>query len=275
MSFSLYRFSDFVRKKIFEANSSQKSSSTTTNQFFSKHYLERAAGYFDLPEVEAGLSRVIPADEKNKDGFVLTQNLLDENGSLIKNVTLSTILQNFAWNFEDLKKELSKILTRLAKSPNVQQFLIQANSNSLLEKQWVMFLGKVCLLKSGQKFYLDFRSAKFQHHIGGTLWASGSDFNPGAKTILIYKIGKNGDFDYDQWIKNQVAKAEIPKKFGARIEMQLTNDQINQVQLLYPYGQNFTLEIDLDLSIYDILQSISNQINLSNKHGHMLIRLIA
>lgn len=264
MSFILSRFSDFIRTRIFEEDQPSGGSSPTPDPF-SSHWIDRTS----IPgenEFRRGKSRIVPFDGgENPDGFVLKQNLLDSKGEIIQNLNLNDVISGSAFDFQELQTNLSRIFHKITRNIKIKDFLIQTENTSGLKANWGMFLGKICLINSplsDQKLFLDFRwNRSDQSKIGGSIWGSGKGITPGAMTVLIYTLGTDGDFIYDQFIKKNFASGEIANKAGQRIERFPTKAEINSIQLLYPLGKNFTIEIDLEKNLFQIIGSIQSQID--------------
>lgn len=263
MQFHLHKFSDFIRQIIFEEDEFPIVSGNPPDPF-SSHWLDRTATPGD-PEYGKKKSRIVPFDkDENPEGFILKQNLLNSEGIIIDNLALNKVLEGSAIDFIELQKILSRIFYKIARSSKVKNFLIQTENISGLKSNWSMFLGKVCLKNSsitGEKLFLDFRWVKAEEEkTGGSMWGGGKGINPGAMTILFYSIGSNSDPIYNRYIQKNTALGEIANKAGQRIVRQPTASEIKSIQLLYPMGENFEVEIDLTQNLFQILNSIQSQI---------------
>jgi len=247
-------------------------------KFFTNHWIERTNYYGGL---HYETSRIIEFNpESQKHGFTLKENLLDSNGNPIENLNLEDVLKGTWVDSKTLKGEyLPIIFQHIARNDKFETFMrAQAKRKVGLKSEWCAFLGKICLKKGGQNFFLEFvRGDKYTTNRsigGGTFWGAGENHSQEsnnqiiAMTPLYLPTGKFDDEKYVEKLKKLIAQNIKAKEHGGfvhNVNLLIAVDQ-TEIQLVFPLGRSFHVTIDLDKNELDynqIIRGFKEQINLA------------
>lgn len=254
----------------------KESSRNISKQFFSNHWMERTNYYGDRDQEQSRIIEFNP--ESQKYGFTLKENLLDSNGNPIGNLNLEDVLKETGVDSKTLIDQyLPGIFQHIARNAKLEKFMkAQTKRKEGLNFRWCAFLGKICLKKGNEKFFLDFVRGdiydKDQSIKGGTFWGAGEndsqerDGQIEAITPLILPSGNFDDAQYSKEIKTLMAQNIKAKEYGGYVHNVnlLIRVDMPDIQLVFPLGKSFHVTIDLDrkgLEFHQITKGFREQID--------------